>query len=85
MIPRRLKIVAIITAILGRSTLVETTVAMAFGASVQPFTKIDPQTSKSATISTKDILFLISWINADFVIILYVVQNDYSRREEYYK
>ena len=39
------------TATLGLSTLVATTVAMAFGASVQPLTKIDAQTRIMTIIS----------------------------------
>jgi hypothetical protein len=42
--PIKLKIAAIITAALGPIDRVETQVAIAFGASVHPFTKITPST-----------------------------------------
>jgi len=43
--PRKLKIAAIKIASPGFIDLVDTQVAMALGASVQPFTKITPRTS----------------------------------------
>jgi hypothetical protein len=43
--PKKLKTVAINIAFLGLIALVETQVAMALGASVQPFTKITPKVS----------------------------------------
>jgi hypothetical protein len=53
MIPTKLNIVAKTIAALGESTLVETTVAIAFGASVHPFTKIDAHTRISAKKSAR--------------------------------
>jgi uncharacterized membrane protein len=50
--PKKLKIVAIIIAFFGLIALVETQVAMALGASVQPFTKITPRVS--ITIAKND-------------------------------
>jgi hypothetical protein len=44
--PRKLNIAAIIIDFLGPIDLVEITVAIAFGASVQPFTNITPITNK---------------------------------------
>jgi len=41
--PRKLKTAAIIMAALGVMALVETQVAIAFGASVHPFTRITPR------------------------------------------
>jgi len=45
--PRKLKMAAIITALLGLMDRVETQVAIALGASVQPFTRITPKTNKT--------------------------------------
>jgi hypothetical protein len=42
--PKKLKTAAIIMALPGRIDLVDTQVAIAFGASVQPFTNITPRT-----------------------------------------
>jgi hypothetical protein len=51
--PKKLNMAARITARRGGRTLVETAVAMAFGASVQPFTNITARTSKMIMISVR--------------------------------
>jgi hypothetical protein len=50
--PQKLSMTAIVMAVRGRKTRVETAVAMALGASVHPFTKITPNTS--APVIKKD-------------------------------
>jgi acyl-[acyl carrier protein]--UDP-N-acetylglucosamine O-acyltransferase len=53
--PKRLNIAAKNTAILAGMTRVETTVAMALGASVHPFTKIDAHTKIITAIKPNSI------------------------------
>ena len=52
-IPAKFKTAAIIIAVLGLKERVETHVAIAFGASVQPFTRITPRVSSETTKSGK--------------------------------
>jgi len=60
--PRKLKIAAIIIAFFASIALVETQVAIAFGASVQPLTSITPSVSIVETNSIG--LFIISPIKS---------------------
>jgi hypothetical protein len=53
--PKKLSTAAMMTATPGLRTRVETTVAMAFGASVQPLTNSAASTSASTTSSPKEI------------------------------
>ena len=67
--PAKLNIAAKITAALGLNTLVETTVAIAFGASVHPLTKTEAQT-KSNTMAKANIDFPFQYQFEEFIKLL---------------